>query len=992
MRIKSGLGFIIVCCAMLFGVMSVNAASGSCGNLTWSLSSGTLTISGNGSMDDYYTYSDTPWNSYRSSIKEVVIGDGVTSIGDMAFYYCSNLTEVTLGDKLSSIGEQAFSYCPKLTNITVSKYYNQYYSTVDGVLFNKVQTELVCYPAGKQNTSYTIPSSVKTIKDYAFADCTNLTSITVSNNVTTIGNGAFEWCDSLTSIKLGNSITTIGYDAFRYCEGLKTVTIPDKVVVIGDDAFYNCKNITEVIIGRNVATIGSGAFRYCEGLKTITIPSSVTLIESFAFDECTRISTVNYNGDVTAWNKIDIESYNWYLNYGTKNYFFYANLIYENGIKVEKKVIAGKPIDDSLIDSKKGNSSILYLNQEKTNVFIKTTPVTSNVTLYVGYEPNQYTYRFVDENGVVLKECVVVYGTEIVAPEAPIKQPTQHYSYTFAEWSGFKNGMSIECDSIFTAVYNTIPNQYTYKFLDNNGNVLKEQTIEYGTSIVPPQSPRDKEPYTFDHWGGYVEGMTISEDITFTAVYKYKNYVIIAEGISEPITATYNCNFVINPQNKEGYNFIGYFTENNGKGNQITNENGESLSPYNVVGNMNVYPYFYSQYVNRIELQGTTSATLGETITQRAIFATDKNAMYLAATIKYPKYLEFRDIKGVDFVEASEEPEKTVDDFKYLDITCLYNYLGDNIPVNTNLVPFEIEFTVATDAEIGNTALAIENVLLSGTTNYNIVDITNHTLEIKAKLAESIEIIGDDSVGKPTQFNAIISPDYATNKSVVWSVDDETVATVSQNGVVTPIKNGSVILTATTQDGSGLSATKTIEISAYARIDSLDFGNGIVLKEFNADVREYIVYVREDATSITLTPTFSGGGVLRANGSGIWVSNSPKDFEVNEEEPAIITLNRENVTDMINSIYTIKVVKFEGTKTTVSEDKKSFAITPINIENGKTVILAFYNGEQFVEMQSAVYTGETVPFTTTKTYTKARVMVWDDITNLKPVCNVEIVK
>ena len=84
--------------------------------------------------------------------------------------------------------------------------------------------------------------------------------------------------------------------------------------------------------------------------------------------------------------------------------------------------------------------------------------------------------------------------------------------------------------------------------------------------------------------------------------------------------------------------------------------------------------------------------------------------------------------------------------------------------------------------------------------------------------------------------------------------------------------------------------------------------------------------------------------------------------------------------------------EFEGTKTEVSEDKKSFSIKPINVKNGKTVILALYNGEQFVEMQSAVYTGEAVPFTTTKAYTKAKVMVWDDLTNLKPLYDVEIVK
>lgn len=90
-----------------------------------------------------------------------------------------------------------------------------------------------------------------------------------------------------------------------------------------------------------------------------------------------------------------------------------------------------------------------------------------------------------------------------------------------------------------------------------------------------------------------------------------------------------------------------------------------------------------------------------------------------------------------------------------------------------------------------------------------------------------------------------------------------------------------------------------------------------------------------------------------------------------------------------NTNKAVYITQHLHTKTAVSEDGKSFTITPINIENGKTVILALYNGEQFVEMQSAIYNGETIPFTTTKSYTNAKVMVWDDLTSLNPVCDVE---
>ena len=342
----------------------------------------------------------------------------------------------------------------------------------------------------------------------------------------------------------------------------------------------------------------------------------------------------------------------------------------------------------------------------------------------------------------------------------------------------------------------------------------------------------------------------------------------------------------------------------------------------------------------------------------------------------------------MDFKEATKDSEKVVGDYKYADITCVFDYEGNFAEINTNYVPFEIEFDVNTDITLGECEISIENLMLIGDDTYEIADIKNHTITILPKLAESIEIIGKDEIDATEQFSAVVSPDYTTDKSVVWSVDDETVATIIQDGTVTPVKNGTVIITATAKDGSEVFATKTVSVIAYAKINSLDFGGGVVLTEFNPDIRKYTVYVKEDVNSISLTPTFSGGGVLRPNGSGVWVSGRSKDFDLNDTVTTI-TLNRENVTDMTNSVYTIEVIKFEGTKTEVSEDKKSFTITPINIENGKTVILALYDGEKFIEMQSLVYTGEAIPFTTTKTYTKAKVMVWDDITNLKPVCEVE---
>ena len=150
-----------------------------------------------------------------SRLTSVTIGNSVTSIGEYAFYNCSSLTSVTIPDSVTSIGYSAFRGCSSLASINASAD-NKYYSSQDGVLFNKDKTELVCCPEGKTG-AYIIPSSVTSIGNYAFRDCSSLTSITIPDSVTSIGEGAFWFCSSLTSITIPDSVTSIGYMAFDCC-------------------------------------------------------------------------------------------------------------------------------------------------------------------------------------------------------------------------------------------------------------------------------------------------------------------------------------------------------------------------------------------------------------------------------------------------------------------------------------------------------------------------------------------------------------------------------------------------------------------------------------------------------------------------------------------------------------------------------------------------------------------------------------------------------
>jgi hypothetical protein len=150
-----------------------------------------------------------------------VIGNGVIAVGRGAFHFCDKLTGIRIPKNVTRIGNLAFGGCFGLKSIIVDSN-NAAYSSLDGVLFNKNQTELVQYPAGKAG-SYTIPNTVTDIGDCALWNCPKLTSIIIPEGVTTIKKEAFAACGSLTSVTIPASVTNIEIWAFDSCVSLKGV-------------------------------------------------------------------------------------------------------------------------------------------------------------------------------------------------------------------------------------------------------------------------------------------------------------------------------------------------------------------------------------------------------------------------------------------------------------------------------------------------------------------------------------------------------------------------------------------------------------------------------------------------------------------------------------------------------------------------------------------------------------------------------------------------
>ena len=276
------------------------------------------------------------YNAFEDCINltSITIPNSVTEIGDRAFGGCTSLTSITIPDSVKKIGWSAFDGCTSLIAINVATE-NQNYVSVNDVLYNKDKTAIICYPASKEDKSYSILDSVTVICGRAFSNCKNLTSITIPNSVVKINSDAFEDCTSLESVSIPNSVTSIGDAAFSGCITLANITIPNSVTEIDYSAFSGCTSLTAINVATGnqnyvsangvlynkdktaiicypagkkdknykipdgVTEIGRIAFSGCASLTGITIPAGVTKISSSAFSGCASLASITIPNSVT---------------------------------------------------------------------------------------------------------------------------------------------------------------------------------------------------------------------------------------------------------------------------------------------------------------------------------------------------------------------------------------------------------------------------------------------------------------------------------------------------------------------------------------------------------------------------------------------------------------------------------------------------------------------------------------------------------------------
>ena len=571
--------------------------SGSCGEdvtYTYVESTHTLTISGSGAMRDYSSFGSAPWTNYRKQIAEAIIEDGVSSIGDWAFYGCNGLTSVTIPNSVTSIGYDAFRGCSGLENVT-------FHCPSIGSWFSGL-TSIKGLNIGDEVTS---------IGNSAFSGCTGLTSVTIPNSVTSIGSSAFYNCSGLTSVTIGNGVTSIGGGAFSGCSSLTSVNISSlkewislsfpnvesNPLYFAHHLYLNGEEVKDMSIPSDVTAVGARAFVGCTGLESVRIPNSVAEIGSGAFSGCDNLLTVN--------SEI-MEPYNCSQPF--------SNNTYRKGTL---NVPAG--------------TKDLYIRFDGWREFLKIEEAGSN-------EPaiNTYVLTYMVD-GKAYRTVNVEEGTAITAETAPYKE-----GYSFAGWKNLPTTMPAS-DLTVSATYTV--NKYVLTCVVDNEE-LSSRNVEYGSRISVPSIDNDGNRVTWYSYPttmpahnlvvyGMVPKAAAPEKYTITYKLDGQTYrtVVVEEGATVSKEKT---------PYKDGYTF-------NGWQNEPTTMPGRDVT---VNGTFSVNTYRLSFIVDNEELEAK-SVEYGATITVPAKDGEGNDITWYT----HPTTMPAHDLVVYGMVTVEPEPE-----------------------------------------------------------------------------------------------------------------------------------------------------------------------------------------------------------------------------------------------------------------------------------------------------------------------------------------------
>ncbi len=751
----------------------------------------------------YYTVTGIGSSAFANcvDITSVTIPSTLTKIGNQAFYRCSGLTSLIIPNSLTSIGNSAFSNCVGLVSLSI------------GNSVTSIGTQAFYNCSGL--TSVTIPNSVTTIGNGAFSGCTGLTSVTIPNSVTDIGTNPFSSCSNLIEIIVDesnikydsrnncnaiiktetnsliagcknsfipNSVISIDNYAFNGCSDLSSMDIPNHISSIGIGAFYNCTGLSSIYLPNSVTSIGDNAFCNCTCLNELTIGNSVTTIGDYAFKNCTSLTNIyNFVEDphnISLGSKVfeNVNQSNCILTVRSSS----INL-YNSG---QWWYFSLRPFCESI----SLNKSLINIGNDMSETLIANT-LPNYASQKVTWSSSNSNVASVDQNGVVTAKAI---GTVMITATTTDK-----------------TNLSASCEVKVFVPVNSISLNYTSAIINKGSTLTLLATVlpDYAYKTLVWTSSNTNIA-TVDQNGKVTAKALGTATITATTT----------DGTNLSATCTIN---VVQPVTSISLSQASAI---------INKENSLILTATILPTNAYNKTLLWTSSNTNIATVDQNGKVTAKNVGNTTITATTTDGSNLSASC------EINVIIPVNYISLNQTSANI---YKGNTLTLTATVLPTNATIktlnwtssNTSVATVD-QNGIVTAKDVGMstiTATTTDGTNLSASCEVHVYNIAS---SITLNQSQVTLNAGDSETLTVT---ILPSNTLAHQFPIQWTSSDNNIATVDSTGKITAIKNGTALITASTTDGTNLSATCQVTVITLASSITLDRSKIIMYKgDFDA--------------------------------------------------------------------------------------------------------------------------------------------------------------
>lgn len=850
-----------------------------------------------------------------SKLKEIYIPDDVSTIVDSAFRNCSSLESISIGKHVSYVGKNAFAGCAILKSVyitDISAWCNISFYTTHSSYFsfnsNPLENEADLYLNKKKVEDLNIPSDVRTIKNYSFYKCRSIKTIKINDETTIVGEGTFQYLPNLEYVYVGDKVESVGDYAFSSCPSLKHIVFSKNARTGGYKSYYNSTNLSIVelplnacvydnqyvnqdgdmnkifpyakvfILPEGLTHIGNAKFYNCDSLEVINIPSSVQTIGGDAFAYCTKLKKVHIKS-LSSWCNIKfgttIEG-----SYGA-NPLNNKTDLYLNGDKLVKCTI---PDDISCI-----NKYAFYGCTSIEQLYIPNNVKQINQFSFCGCENLLYV-RYPEDH--IQMSAYMFTHCPLLISAGPYESGS---SIEYGWASEIPSRAFYDVTNLQTIIIpSTIKTIGEYAFRKSS---YGEKAIEniYINATTPPSISSN----TFSEYDAtlfvpidcknvysnalYWKNFNIIElvDIESIEINKEQYDIIVGESTEISVTilpekATYKDLYwsIEDPQIAQIDNGVVLGLKTGTTRVTAKTTDGTDLTATCVVNVTNPVQSI-SLSKNLVELEAEESETITAICTPSN--ADDVTISWHSKDATIATVAEGR-INAIR-VGETEVVAKSVNGAEAICKVIVNPTIATSVKLNKNSLSLttgnsdKLEATVL-PAKTTNKVVKWESTasnIVSVDGSGNVKALSNGTAKISAittdgsnlsdecvvtvtTLATSISLNQNNAnliVGQSLSLNAIIQPSTTSNQNIVWKSNNNSCASVTSDGTVSANATGTATITATTSDGTNLSASCVIVVTNPVISVTLDKTSAEMMVGQQIVITASCIPSNADNTSIT---------------------------------------------------------------------------------------------------------------------------------------------